>query len=53
VTVEDEEVFTAPWSATVTYVPGDQLGEGVCAENLHQYYYKDEADVPVAEKPDF
>jgi hypothetical protein len=54
VTIEDEGVFTTPWTATLTYVPGpDQLAEGVCAENTHQYYYNNEADVPRADKPDF
>ena len=53
-TIEDEGVFTTPWTATLTYVPGpDQLAEEVCAENTHQYYYNNEADVPRAEKPDF
>ncbi len=41
-------------SAGRTYVPGpDQVSEGVCAENIQQYYTKDEADVPRAAKPDF
>jgi len=54
VTIDDEGVFTMPWTATLTYVPGpDQIGEGVCAENTHQYYYNNEADVPRADKPDF
>jgi hypothetical protein len=53
-TIEDEGVFTTPWTATITYVPGpDVWGETVCAENTHQYYYKNETDVPRAEKPDF
>jgi hypothetical protein len=53
-TIEDESVFTTPWTATLTYVPGpDQLPETVCAENTHQYYYNNEADVPRADKPDF
>jgi hypothetical protein len=54
-TVDDEGVFTTPWTATLTYVPGpDVLSESVCAENLHQYYY-DQSDTkaPRAEKPDF
>ena len=34
VTIEDEGVFTTPWTATLTYAPGpDRIGEGVCAEN--------------------
>jgi hypothetical protein len=54
VTIEDEGVFTTPWTATLTYVPGpDQIPEGVCAENLHEYYNNKDADVPKAEKPDF
>jgi hypothetical protein len=54
-TVEDEGVFTTPWSATLTYVPGpDVPSESVCAENIHQYYYdRSDADVPRTEKPDF
>ena len=40
VTIEDAGVFTTPWTATLTYVPGgDQIAETVCAENPHQYYY--------------
>jgi hypothetical protein len=54
VTIEDAGVFTTPWTATLTYVPGpDQIGEGVCAENPHEYYNNKESDVPKAEKPDF
>jgi hypothetical protein len=54
VTIEDEGVFTTPWTATMTYVPGpDVWPETVCAENTHQYYSNDEADVPRADKPDF
>src|SRR5580704_3251680 len=53
-TIEDEGVFTTPWTATLTYVPGeDHLAEEVCAENRHQYYYNNETDVPHADKPDF
>ena len=54
VTIEDEGVFTTPWTATLTYVPGpDPLAEGVCAENTHRDYYNNKADVPSADKPDF
>jgi hypothetical protein len=53
-TIEDEGVFTTPWTSTLTYVPGPAVwAEVVCAENTHQYYYKNEADVPRADKPDF
>jgi hypothetical protein len=53
-TVEDDGVFTMPWSATITYRRG--LGpwrEYVCAENRHEYYYNKESEVPSADKPDF
>jgi hypothetical protein len=54
VTIEDEGVFTTPWTATLTYAPGpDQIGEGVCAENPHEYYSNKDSDVPKADKPDF
>ena len=54
VTIEDEGVFTTPWSATLTYAPGpDQIAEGVCAENMHEYYNNKDSDVPQAKKPDF
>jgi len=52
-TVEDKDVFTTPWSATITYGRGsDEWPEVACAENTHVYYDKD-TDVPVASKPDF
>jgi hypothetical protein len=53
-TVEDEGVFTAPWSATVTY--GRPLGEwleNVCADNPRKYGTERDAQVPTADKPDF
>ena len=54
VTIEDEGVFTTPWTATLTYVPGpDQIPEGVCSENPHEYYSNKDSDVPKAAKPDF
>jgi hypothetical protein len=55
VTIEDEGVFTTPWTATLTYVPGPNvMPEAVCAENLHQYYYDhSDTDAPRAENPDF
>jgi len=53
-TVEDPEVFTMPWSATVTYGRGsDDWEERVCAENIHEYYNNKNSDVPQADKPDF
>ena len=54
-TVEDEGVFTTPWTATMTYVPRQGIvSESVCAENIHQYYYdRSDADVPRTGKADF
>jgi hypothetical protein len=52
-TVEDEGTFTTPWSATITYRPGREFQEIVCAENIHQYYFNKDEDVPRANKPDF
>jgi hypothetical protein len=56
-TVEDEGVFTTPWSATMTYGrppigrgPGGGF-EYVCAENRRSSGRK--PAVPTADKPDF
>ena len=54
ITIEDEAVFTTPWSATVTY--GRPLGqwlEHVCAENTFEYYNGRDSAVPTATMPDF
>jgi hypothetical protein len=52
-TVEDEGVFTTPWTSTITYRPSvDPWTELICAENT-QWYSGKEADVPRAAKPDF
>jgi hypothetical protein len=54
-TVEDKNVFTMPWSATMTYRYGGNAAdwaELTCAENIFWYPGK-EADVPRANKPDF
>jgi hypothetical protein len=54
VTIEDEGVFTTPWTATMTYVPSpNPIAEGVCAENPHEYYSNKDSDVPKANRPDF
>ena len=55
VTIEDEGVFTTPWTSTLTYVPRpDVLAEVVCADNVRQYYYDhSDTDAPHADKPDF
>jgi hypothetical protein len=53
-TVEDDGVFTTPWSATITYRPGrGEWQETICAENQHEYYNNKNSDVPTAKKPDF
>ena len=54
VTVEDEGVFTMPWSATLTYSRGSsEWPETVCAENRNEYFDGKVAHVPQADKPDF
>jgi hypothetical protein len=53
-TVEDPNVFTTPWSATVTYgKPVLAWAENVCAENPRKYGTEEDAQVPTADKPDF
>jgi hypothetical protein len=53
-TVEDEGVFTMPWSATITYGrPLGQWPEYICTENPMEYYAGKNAEVPLADKPDF
>ncbi len=62
-TVEDPEIFTMPWSATITYgraspLPGriseiSDWEEEVCAENPHKYGTEKDVDVPTATTPDF
>jgi hypothetical protein len=59
-TVEDEGVFTMPWSATITYGrdASKEWEERICAENVqHEYdghFFSDpDAHVPTADKPDF
>jgi hypothetical protein len=53
-TVEDDGVFTTPWSATVTYRRAlGAIQENVCAENLRGTYVEKDSAVPRASKPDF
>jgi hypothetical protein len=53
-TVEDEGVFTMPWTATVTYLRAAvEWPEIVCAENPHEYYSGKDTAVPTSDKPDF
>jgi hypothetical protein len=54
VTIEDDGVFTTPFTATMTYVPSaNPYAEGVCSENPHEYYSGRDSDVPKSAKPDF
>jgi hypothetical protein len=54
-TVEDEGVFTTPWSATITYRRPSlaEWPEYICAENPQEYYRGRETRLPTADKPDF
>jgi hypothetical protein len=53
-TVEDEGVFTMPWTATITYRPNLlPWPEQICAENQREYYNNRDSVVPQADKPDF
>ena len=37
----------------LTYAPTEDIAQGVCAENLMEYYNNKETDAPRALKPDF
>lgn len=52
-TVEDPGVFTMPWTVSITYGSANDWPETVCAENIHEYYYNKNSDVPAATKADF
>jgi hypothetical protein len=53
-TVEDEGVFTTPWTATITYRPGaEEWREVVCAENTYGFYDGRKVAPPIADKPAF
>lgn len=54
-TVQDDKVFTTPWSATITYRRplSPEWPELVCSENEHGFYPPGETAVPIAGKPDF
>ena len=54
-TVEDEGVFTMPWTATITYRRGiEAWREVVCPENTRELAIAGRAAaVPTADKPDF
>ena len=52
-TVEDDGVFTMPWTGTITYRPNlGPWAEVICAENT-QWFSGKNAAVPHADKPDF
>ena len=53
-TVEDEGIFTMPWTATITYRPNLlPWPEQICAENQREYYNNRDSAVPQADEPDF
>jgi len=53
-TVEDEDVFTTPWTATITYFPSTHpWTELICAENRREADGVTDMKVPTAQKPDF
>jgi hypothetical protein len=53
-TVQDSNVFTTPWSATMTYQPrATEWLEDVCAENPNRYGTDNEPAIPTATKSDF
>ena len=53
-TVDDAGVFTAPWSATITYRRAlGGMVESACAENLRGTYAGKDSAIPQAGKPDF
>ncbi len=53
-TVEDEGVFTTPWTSTITYRPAENpWPELICAENTFEYYNNRDSRIPTAAKPDF
>jgi hypothetical protein len=53
-TVEDENVFTTPWTSTITYRPAVYpWTELICAENTREFYNNRDSRIPTADKPDF
>jgi hypothetical protein len=53
-TVEDDGVFTMPWSATITRRrSSSEWPEFVCPENPNGYFPEKHTAVPTADKPDF
>jgi hypothetical protein len=59
-TVEDPNVFTTPWSATVTFGPSvlpvgatNAWPENVCGENPYKYGTEEDVQLPTAKIADF
>jgi hypothetical protein len=53
-TVEDDGVFTMPWSASITRRRStSEWPEFVCVENPHGFFPGGKAAIPEANKPDF
>jgi len=53
-TVDDEGVFTMPWSATITRRRTTvEWPEFVCSENPHGFFPGKHAAIPTADRPDF
>jgi len=53
-TIEDEDTFTTPWTASMVYLKNNaEWPEVVCAENPAGFYQDKDAGVPRAAKPDF
>jgi hypothetical protein len=53
-TVEDDSIFTAPWSAAVSYRrPLGEWPEVACAENANGHLPGRHVAAPTADKPDF
>jgi len=53
-TVEDKDVFTSPWKATMTYRPQvTPWEESICAENPHKFGTERDVAIPTAATPDF
>jgi hypothetical protein len=56
-TVEDDGVFTEPWSASISYRrPLSPLGEWpemVCADTTHDHFTGKDTTVPHSDNPDF
>jgi hypothetical protein len=53
-TVEDEGVFTTPWTATITYRPAlSKWTDLICPENAREPFDNKDSEIPIAHKPDF